>query len=281
MSVKHSIRIRQIEAYAFRIDFGESFVPLLTDEPEPIGGGTGPSPEQVLIAAVSNCLCASLAFALGKYRQEGGGVSAEAIGRVARNAEGRLRLVGIEVDIALGAPAEFDGPARPRARSVRAVLHRVRERQGRRSGGGRGAGRPGQPPEIDRPETDREERAMSETQRDVAREPEDLARLFNERASAGDAEGLVALYEPQAVVAAGDIVATGHDEIRRFYTDLLARKSDFPEPETLPAIRNGDLALTFARLPNGALSVESARRQSDGTWRWAIDQLKLKPVAKS
>ncbi|KQQ25084.1 peroxiredoxin [Methylobacterium sp. Leaf123] len=105
MSDKHSIRIRQIEAYAFRIDFGESFVPLLTDEPEPIGGGTGPSPEQVLIAAVSNCLCASLAFALGKYRQEGGGVSAEAIGRVARNAEGRLRLVGIEVDIALGAPA--------------------------------------------------------------------------------------------------------------------------------------------------------------------------------
>ncbi|GJE78943.1 MULTISPECIES: OsmC family protein [Methylorubrum] len=106
MSGKHSITIRQIEAYAFRIEFGEAFVPLLTDEPEPIGGGTGPSPEQVLIAAVSNCLCASLAFALGKYRQEGGGVSAEAIGRVARNAEGRLRLVGIEVDIALGASAE-------------------------------------------------------------------------------------------------------------------------------------------------------------------------------
>ena len=121
---------------------------------------------------------------------------------------------------------------------------------------------------------------MSETHRDVAREPEDLARLFHERANAGDAEGLVALYEPQAVVAAGEIVATGHDEIRHFYTDLLARKSDFPEPETLPAIRNGDLALTFARLPNGAISVESARRQSDGTWRWAIDQLKIKPVAK-
>ena len=76
MSGKHSIKIRQIEAYAFRIEFGEAFVPLLTDEPEPIGGGTGPSPEQVLIAAVSNCLCASLAFALGKYRQEAGGVSA-------------------------------------------------------------------------------------------------------------------------------------------------------------------------------------------------------------
>ena len=105
MSDKHSIRIRQVEAYAFRIEFGEAFVPLLTDEPVPIGGGTGPSPEQVLIAAVSNGLCASLVFALGKYRQEGGGVSAEAIGRVARNDEGRLRLVGIEVDIAVGAEA--------------------------------------------------------------------------------------------------------------------------------------------------------------------------------
>lgn len=121
---------------------------------------------------------------------------------------------------------------------------------------------------------------MSDHERDVAREPEDLARLFHACADAGDAEGLVALYEPGAVVAAGDVVATGHDEIRRFYTDLLARKSDFPEPETLPAVRNGDLALTFARLPNGGLSVEAARRQADGTWLWAIDQLKLKPVTK-
>ncbi len=46
----------------------------------------------------------------------------------------------------------------------------------------------------------------------------------------------MALYEPEAVLAAGDVVATGHDEIRRFYTDLLARKSDFPQAETLPAL---------------------------------------------
>ncbi|HJE22415.1 MAG TPA: nuclear transport factor 2 family protein [Methylorubrum populi] len=121
---------------------------------------------------------------------------------------------------------------------------------------------------------------MGETQRDVAREPEDLARLFHARANAGDAEGLVALYEAGATLAVGEVVASGHDEIRRFYTDLLARKSDFPEPETLPAIRNGDLALTFARLPNGAFSVEAARRQADGTWLWAVDQLKIKPAAK-
>ena len=112
----------------------------------------------------------------------------------------------------------------------------------------------------------------------LAHEPEDLARLFNERANAGDVEGLVALYERDAVLAAGKVVATGHAEIRQFYADLLARKSDFPAAETLPAIRNGDLAMTFARLPNGTISAETARRQADGGWRWLIDQLKIKPL---
>lgn len=116
------------------------------------------------------------------------------------------------------------------------------------------------------------------TQTVQAHEPEDLARLFNERANAGDVEGLVALYEPDAVLAAGKVVATGHAEIRAFYADLLARRSEFPEPETLPAIRNGDIAMTFARLPNGTISVETARRQPEGGWRWLIDQLKIKPA---
>ncbi|MET0313176.1 MAG: hypothetical protein ABW275_02165 [Hansschlegelia sp.] len=114
---------------------------------------------------------------------------------------------------------------------------------------------------------------------DIAREPEDLARLFNERANAADLEGLVALYEPDAVVAAEEVAAVGEAEIRRFYKDLLARKSSFPAAETLPAIRNGEVALTFARSPNGAISVEAARLQADGSWRWFIDQLKIKPAA--
>ncbi|MFF9552882.1 YybH family protein [Methylobacterium fujisawaense] len=118
---------------------------------------------------------------------------------------------------------------------------------------------------------------MSDQTREPARAPEDLAVLFNQRANTGDVEGLVALYEPDAVLAAGRVVATGHAEIRSFYADLLARKSDFPAPETLPPLRNGPLALTFARLPNGALSVEAAREQADGTWLWTIDQLKIAP----
>ena len=120
---------------------------------------------------------------------------------------------------------------------------------------------------------------MDPTDRAPAQDPEDLARLFNERANAGDVEGLVALYEPEAVLAAGAVVATGHAEIRRFYADLLSRRSEFPSAETLPAIRNVAIALTSAPLPNGTVSVETARRQADGSWRWIIDQLKIKPLA--
>ncbi|KQP08682.1 hypothetical protein [Methylobacterium sp. Leaf93] len=112
-----------------------------------------------------------------------------------------------------------------------------------------------------------------------AHSPEDLARLFNERANAGDVEGLVNLYEQDAVLAAGKIVATGQQEIRAFYTDLLARRSEFPAAEALPSIRNGAIAMTFARLPNGTISVETARLQDDGGWLWIIDQLKIKPSA--
>jgi hypothetical protein len=113
-----------------------------------------------------------------------------------------------------------------------------------------------------------------------AQSPEKLALLFNERANAGDVEGLVALYEPDAVLALGEVIAKGHAEIRRFYTDLLTRRSVFPAAAVLPPILNGSLALTFASL-NGSLSVEAARRQPDGRWLWVIDQLKVrlpKPV---
>lgn len=101
-----SITITQVEGFRFLIDFGAAFPALISDEPEPIGREAGPSPEQVLVASVSNCLCASLAFALGKYRQDARGVSACASARIERNAERRLRIVGIDVEISLGVSAE-------------------------------------------------------------------------------------------------------------------------------------------------------------------------------
>lgn len=109
--------------------------------------------------------------------------------------------------------------------------------------------------------------------------PEDLGDFFLARANAGDVEGLVALYEPDAVLAfpAGQL-ATGRDEIRKLYADLLASQPTFTSAGQRAAIRSGDLALTSTRLPGGGTTVEIARRQPDGTWLWAIDQPALLSV---
>jgi len=107
--------------------------------------------------------------------------------------------------------------------------------------------------------------------RECAAEPEDLGRLFLERANARDVDGVAALYEPDAVLAstAGDHV-TGGEAIRRLYEALLADPPQFAG-EVRPAVRCGDLALTSTRFRGGA-TAEIARRQSDGTWLWVADQ---------
>lgn len=111
-----------------------------------------------------------------------------------------------------------------------------------------------------------------------AHKPEDLARLFIERANAGDVEGLVALYEPDAVLAVGEPVASGHDQIRAFYTRLLSKPRQFPPVSQMKPLVHGDLAMTTSRQPNGNVSTEIARRQPDGTWLWKLDQLKIEPL---
>jgi ketosteroid isomerase-like protein len=66
------------------------------------------------------------------------------------------------------------------------------------------------------------------TRHQLATTPNDLGRLFLERVNAGDVDGLVALYEPAAVLAfpSGNIAA-GHAEIRAVYEDLVAKSPRF------------------------------------------------------
>ena len=109
-------------------------------------------------------------------------------------------------------------------------------------------------------------------ERRQAAAPEELGRFFIERANSGDVEGLVALYEPGAVLALSDGgTATGVDAIRQFYEELLANKPTFAPGTPRPALRNGDWALTSTRIPVGA-TTELAHRQPNGTWLWTIDQ---------
>lgn len=105
-----------------------------------------------------------------------------------------------------------------------------------------------------------------------AREPEDLARFFVERANAGDLTGIVALYEPTAVLEFPiGTVANGHDEIRAVYARFLTAGPHLAPGTQRPALRKGNLALTSSRLGDGAITGEVARRQPDGTWLWILD----------
>jgi ketosteroid isomerase-like protein len=104
-----------------------------------------------------------------------------------------------------------------------------------------------------------------------AAQPEELGRFFVERANAGDVEGLVALYEPSAVLAVpGGAQAAGTEAIRQALQRFLDGRPTVTG-ESQPALRFGDLALTSTRFAGGA-TAEVARRQMDGTWLWVIDQ---------
>lgn len=94
------------EAYRFAVDFGQpGAATLLTDLNPPLGTGVGPDSEQLLVAAVANCLSSSLLFSLRKFRNEAVPMRTTADATLSRNAQGRLRVAGIEVAIRLGVAA--------------------------------------------------------------------------------------------------------------------------------------------------------------------------------
>jgi uncharacterized OsmC-like protein len=105
MSEAKTVRLTQRQDYQFDVDFGGDVPTLRTDEGPPIGQGTGPTPVQQLCSAVGNCLSASLLFALRKYKQQPEPISAEVTPDVGRNADNRLRVLGIAVVLRLGVPA--------------------------------------------------------------------------------------------------------------------------------------------------------------------------------
>jgi uncharacterized OsmC-like protein len=104
MSDSPDIRIvlEQEGPYAFKVNFeGTDLEALHTDEPAPLGAGSGPNPSALLLAGVANCLSASLLFALRKFKNDPGPIRAEIVSRRERNAEGRWRIPRAEVTIRL------------------------------------------------------------------------------------------------------------------------------------------------------------------------------------
>jgi organic hydroperoxide reductase OsmC/OhrA len=102
---RESVRLAQQRDFQFEVQFGAGSAPLQTDLPPPSGTGQGPSPEQLLAAAVGNCLAASLLFSLRKYKQQPDPIGVDVDTTIGRNAEGRLRVKAIDVVLTLGQPA--------------------------------------------------------------------------------------------------------------------------------------------------------------------------------
>jgi uncharacterized OsmC-like protein len=100
-----SVRLTQVQDYQFDMDFGTPGPAIRADEPAPLGQGTGPSPEQLLAAAVGNCLSASLLFALRKFKQSPEPLGCTMTTQVGRNADNRMRVLGMSARLTLGVPA--------------------------------------------------------------------------------------------------------------------------------------------------------------------------------
>jgi uncharacterized protein (TIGR02246 family) len=117
-----------------------------------------------------------------------------------------------------------------------------------------------------------------------ARKPEECDLLLMEAAHGGDVEAAVALYEPNAsfVQDSGEVV-TGQAAIRELMKGLLALKPHFTMK--VDAVQSGDGTLALTRstwsmtgtdpegkpVTMGGRSAEVVRRQSDGTWKFVID----------
>ena len=100
-----SVSLQQQADYRFEIHFGDGVATLITDEPAPLGKGEGPSPSQLLCAAVGNCLSDSLLFALRKFKQAPELLRCQVQAEVGRNPEGRMRVLGMHATITLGVAA--------------------------------------------------------------------------------------------------------------------------------------------------------------------------------
>ncbi len=124
---------------------------------------------------------------------------------------------------------------------------------------------------------------MSQETSTSVHDPENLHRLFAERASAGDLQGLIALYEDGAAFVGPDGTdASGSDAIHDRLEGMLAMAPQIT-PTSSRAVIAGDLALLSNRwrmtVGTGegeragleGTSTEVARRQDDGSWRYVID----------
>lgn len=109
--------------------------------------------------------------------------------------------------------------------------------------------------------------------RSVAQSPEELTRLFVERANAGDAIGLAHLYEPDAVVAyPPGRITKGRPAILAMCQVMVDKVTHFEAEDPVLTLRQGEIALTSTRRRDGqGLRLQVVRQQPDGSWLRVLD----------
>jgi uncharacterized OsmC-like protein len=105
MPEANSVVLRQIGNYHFETAFGDGLADYATDEPAPLGTGKGPSPTQMLLAAVGSCMSSSFHFAMTKFHESPGQIVTKASATIGRDAGNHLRVQGIDIAISFAAHA--------------------------------------------------------------------------------------------------------------------------------------------------------------------------------
>jgi uncharacterized protein (TIGR02246 family) len=112
--------------------------------------------------------------------------------------------------------------------------------------------------------------------------PEQLHIDFQNAFNRNDLDSIVALYEPDAVLAGGEGPRRGRDAIREAYRSIL-EMSPTIGVQTLGMNRAGDLAMLHGKWvlhgigPDGGKirregrNTETVRLQADGRWLFVID----------
>ena len=111
-----------------------------------------------------------------------------------------------------------------------------------------------------------------------ASRPNEASRLFEERLASSDLDGLMDLYEDGAVFTNAQGAHEGSDAIREVLAGYLSTGASIAMNDSV-SFEAGELALvhwawtmTFpdGRVAEGA-TAEVLRRQSDGSWKFIID----------
>ncbi len=99
MSETQTVTLRQLHNYQFQTEFSPELPKLVSDEPEPLGAGSGPNPVSLLLAAVGACMSSSFHFAMTKFRESPGTIITTATAAIGRDENKRLRVQNIDIMI--------------------------------------------------------------------------------------------------------------------------------------------------------------------------------------